>query len=71
MTEQELITTMHTLSADARAVLTALVSYANGTAGDTTFSLSSFTTTIPNVAKQVEQSRTANIMYFYANHGGF
>lgn len=71
MTEQELITTMHTLSSDARAVLTALVSYANDTAGDTTFNLSSFTATIPNVAKQVEQARTANIMYYYANHGGF
>ncbi len=71
MTEQELITQMHTLSSDARAVLTALVSYANDTAGDTTFTLSSFTATVPNVAKQVEQARTANIMYYYANHGGF
>ena len=71
VTDSELISVLYSLSQDARAVLTALVSYANDTAGDTTFNLSSFTATVPNIAKQVQQARTANIMYFYANHGGF
>lgn len=71
VTDAELITVFNTLSQDARAILTALVAYAAAEPGDTTFSLSTFSTTVPNIAKQARHARACNRQYQYITGGGF